>query len=71
MEKKILFEEMFVMLNKIANGLIISAGVFTVYAAYQVGKLVEGKKNLERWKSLQKEIEKYLDKYEIIFEEEA
>lgn len=59
------------MLNKIANGLIISAGVFTVYAAYQVGKLVEGKKNLERWKSLQKEIEKYLDKYEIIFEEEA
>lgn len=59
------------MLNKIANGLLVSAGVFTVYAAYQVGRLVEGKKDLERWKALQKEIEKYLDKYEIIFEEEA
>lgn len=59
------------MLNKITNGLIISAGVFTVYTAYQVGKLVEGKKNLERWKALQKEIEKYLDKYEIIIGEEA
>lgn len=59
------------MLNKIANGLLVSAGVFTVYAAYQVGRLVEGKKDLERWKALQKEFEKYLDKYEIIFEEEA
>ncbi len=59
------------MLNKIANGLLVSAGVFTVYTAYQLGKLVEGKKDLERWKALQKEIEKYLDKYEIIFEEEA